>query len=96
MFWEAFSAANQCVSVRGLVDCMIIAVIFKQEKGIYKDMCICAHVFWPRLKTGRQTRQSAKNTIVLRRTHTRILGVLGCVMTGRPATCPVPAKTAKK
>lgn len=88
--------ADQRVSVRGLADCHFIADIFKQEKGIYIDMCICAHVFWPRLKTGRQTRQSAKNTIVLRTRRARILGVLGRVMTGRPATCPVPTQNAQQ
>jgi hypothetical protein len=67
MFCGVVSVADQRVSVRGLADCHFIADIFKQEKGIYIDMCICAHVFWPRLKTGRQTRQSAKKHFCVRR-----------------------------
>ena len=40
MFCGAVSVADQYVSVGRLADCHFIAVIFKQEKGIYKDMCI--------------------------------------------------------
>jgi hypothetical protein len=57
MFCGVVSAANQRVSVGGLADCHFIAVIFKQEKVVYIDMCICAHVFQLRLKPAWQDRQ---------------------------------------
>jgi hypothetical protein len=41
---------------------MITADIFKQEKVVYIDMCISAHVFWPRLETARQGRQGFRPT----------------------------------
>jgi len=64
MFCGVVSVANQRVSVGGLADCHFIADIFKQEKGIYIDMCICAHVFWPRLKPPRQYRQGRQETLL--------------------------------
>ena len=67
MFWEAICAADQYVSRGRLADCHYIAVIFKQEKGIYKDMCISAHVFQPRLKPAWQDRQGDPETLCVAR-----------------------------
>ena len=70
MFCGAVSVANQRVSVGGLADCLFIADIFKQEKGIYIDMCICAHVFQLRLKPAWQDRQGRQEThSVARQAH---------------------------
>ena len=76
MFCGVVSVADQRVSVRGLADCHFIADIFKQEKGIYIDMCICAHVFWPRLKPAWQDRQGRpEHDCVARQVHTQTLAV---------------------
>jgi hypothetical protein len=97
MFCGAVSVANQRVSVGGLADCLIIADIFKQEKGIYIDMCICAHVFWPRLKPAWQDRQERPEThLCATRIQSRTLGGLGHDIPSRVATCYVPTQTANE
>jgi hypothetical protein len=74
MFCGAVSVANQRVSVGRLADCHFIADIFKQEKGIYIDMCISAHVFQPRPEPPRQYRQERpEHDCVARQVHTQTL-----------------------